>query len=185
MMLLLTVRVVAAITILVFLIGMHIGFGSGHGSRALRAILFASIMLAVGVAAASAWALEKASPWLVAPGAVLAVAGCVLFIWTMRLHPRRPDKAFAADAPPDIMTSGPYALARHPIYLSYLLAVAGVGLLTHSLALGAATVWLAVLYAHAARMEERLILASPHGARYAEYSERVGAFWPVSLKRRQ
>ncbi len=180
-----TVQLAVAATVLVFLIGMQIGFASGQGSRTLRGVLFASIMLAVGVAARSAWMLERPSPWLVVPGAMLAFAGCVLFIWTIRRHPMRPDKAFASDAPHDITTSGPYRLVRHPIYLSYLLATTGVALLAHSPAVAAVAAWLSMLYAYAAWMEERLILASPHGKRYAAYRRQVGMFWPIGLGRRK
>lgn len=178
------VRVAVAATILVFMAGMQFGFGQGHGSRALRGLLFGSIMLVVGAAAWAAWMLRSPSPWLVVPGAVWALAGCALFIWTMRHHPGRPDKAFASDAPREITTSGPYGWVRHPIYLSYLVATLGVALLVHSWAVAVLAAWLSMVYAHAARMEERLILASPHGARYADYRRHVGMFGPFGRRRR-
>jgi hypothetical protein len=68
--------------------------------------------------------------------------------------------------------------ARHPIYLSYLLALGGAALLAHSRVVAGLAGGMAALYWYAARMEERLILASPRGAEYAAYMRRVGPFWP-------
>ena len=112
------------------------------------------------------WAVPVRTPWLAAPGAVLAAAGCGLFVWCLLYHPRRPGKAFAADPPTAVVLGGPYRLARHPIYLSYL-ALGGTALLAHSWAVAGLGVWMAVLYRYAARTEERLILTSPHAAGYA------------------
>lgn len=177
-MLAIAIRVFIVVVCLVFLIGMQFGFAPGPGRAAVRALLLASIAAAIGVAVYFGWAVPDPTPWLAAPGAVLAAAGCGLFVWCLLYHPRRPGKAFAADPPTAVVLGGPYRLARHPIYLSYLLALGGTALLAHSWAVAGLGVWMAVLYWYAARTEERLILTSPHAAGYAAYMRRAGPFWP-------
>lgn len=177
-MLVLAIRVVIVAVCLVFLTGMQVGFAPGRGQAALRGLLLASIAAAVGAAVYFGWAVQDPTPWLAAPGAVLAAVGCGLFVWCLRYHPRRPGKAFASDPPAAIVSGGPYLLARHPIYLSYVLALGGAALLAYSWAVAGLGAWMAVLYWYAAWVEERLILESSDAAGYAAYMRRVGPFWP-------
>ena len=67
-----------------------------------------------------------------------------------------------------LVTKGPYALVRHPIYLSYLIADVGYGLqgwrpLTLLLI---ATGWASLIWR--IRAEERVLSAHPGWAAYAE-----------------
>lgn len=78
----------------------------------------------------------------------------------------------------ELVTGGPYALCRHPLYLLSMVGGLGIGLATRSIALTAAT--LAVLVAlltRAANAEERN-LASRHAAEFAAYAARVPRWWP-------
>lgn len=174
----LCIRITILAICLLFLTGMQVGFAPGRGRAALRRLLLASIAASVAAAVYWGWAVPDPNPWLAGPGMGLVAAGGGLFVWALVVHPQRPDKAFAAGPPRAVMTGGPYRVARHPIYLSYLLALVGAALMTHSAVVAAMAGWMAVLYAYAARLEERLILASPHAAAYAAYMRRVGPFWP-------
>jgi protein-S-isoprenylcysteine O-methyltransferase Ste14 len=77
----------------------------------------------------------------------------------------------------ELITSGPYALVRHPIYTGLLLAFAGSamargewrGLLAEALVFGA--LWSKL------RLEETLMRAQ-FGATYEAYSRRVAALVP-------
>lgn len=78
-----------------------------------------------------------------------------------------------ADAP--LLTSGPYALSRNPVYAGLLVAAAGWAVLRRRpepLLAWAGLV--AALAAKARREEERL--AERHGAAYAEYRRRTPRF---------
>ncbi len=77
---------------------------------------------------------------------------------------------FPKPRPTGLVTSGPFALVRHPIYLGFLGVFVGYGLLTGVLAL-ALTVVLAVLWVGKTRIEERL-LADVYPD-YAVYCDRV------------
>ena len=77
-----------------------------------------------------------------------------------------------------LVTSGPYSLCRHPLYLFSFVGGLGIGIATRSLALTLLTLLvLAVLHVRAAAAEERS-LASWHGPAFAEYCARVPRWWP-------
>lgn len=90
----------------------------------------------------------------------------------------RPAAAFSFDPPPHLTTQGPYRVVRHPFYLAYVLGFAGGAALTEALWVWAVPVWMACIYAVAARQEERQILASPLGAAYRDYMIRTGGLVP-------
>ncbi len=76
----------------------------------------------------------------------------------------------------ELVTSGPYAVARHPIYAAYAINCLGLILVRPSLALVIVLVcWAALTYLRL-RYEERVL--SEAFPAYASYRERVGAFGP-------
>jgi len=118
------------------------------------------------------WIRSSSLP-LLGLGMTLWVVGAYLGIWCV-LHLR---SAFSIEPQArTLVTNGPYRLARHPVYASYLLQYAGV-MLAH---LTPATVtvffvWLAVVTARISYEESVLTAAFPQ---YAEYRRRVGRFGP-------
>ena len=113
----------------------------------------------------------------------LAIACCALSIGLIaaawRAH-REPPALWHQqdDQPPALVTNGAYARIRHPLYASYLLALAAALLaVPHPLTAAALPAgWL--LLDLTARREERRLCASPLGAEYAAYMRRTGRFWP-------
>jgi protein-S-isoprenylcysteine O-methyltransferase Ste14 len=116
-------------------------------------------------------------PAELALGVFLAAAGVVLRGWariqigrssdTRRLHARR------------LVTSGPYALTRNPLYVGNILIACGLAVLI------GADLWTAALglalfahYGRVVRAEERM-LAAVFGREYLDYCERVRRWWPV------
>lgn len=102
--------------------------------------------------------------WLIVIGGSLGRIWCSVFV------------AGRKDAV--LVTNGPYALCRHPLYALSIGVAAGLGLATHSIALtllAVVVVWL--LVSQAARSEERL-LQTLHGAAYTDYMARVRRFMP-------
>jgi protein-S-isoprenylcysteine O-methyltransferase Ste14 len=108
-------------------------------------------------------------------GVVVSAASVVLYEWTRRtILGRRFFIALAGKVPAELCESGPYRYARHPFYLSYILAFTGmlVAIGTPSAALVfAANV---ILFVWMARDDERTIATSPLSSQYAEYRQRVG-----------
>jgi protein-S-isoprenylcysteine O-methyltransferase Ste14 len=104
-------------------------------------------------------------------GAILWLAGAVLCLWPL-WYLRR---SFSLEPEArTLVTSGPYRLARHPIYTVYLLINAGILLrhLTVPFALVLA-VWVALLLVRVRYEEGVLASAFPN---YPEYRRRVRAF---------
>ena len=117
------------------------------------------------------WLRPTPVPELRTAGAVLWLAGAILCLWPL-WYLRR---SFSLE--PEARTlviSGPYRLARHPIYTVYLLINAGILLrhLTLPLAIVLA-VWVLLLLVRIRYEEGVLAAAFPE---YPEYRRRVRAF---------
>jgi len=108
------------------------------------------------------------------------VAGCLFAIWARLTLGANWSARATVKAGHELVTSGPYSLARHPIYTGLLLAVAG-----SALAIGE---WrcilglLIIVFAMLIKMsqEERLMLQTFPGA-YPAYRQRVKALIPGLL----
>lgn len=143
-------------------------------SIALVALQFAAL-------AVIAW------PWRAAQWNPLAwpllAAATVAATWTL-LHNRPGNFSVLPEprATTRLVTGGPYAWVRHPMYTSLLLGAAGVALgwntPVHWIALGA----LAVVLDVKARREERLL--THRFADYADYARRTPRFLPFARARR-
>jgi len=114
------------------------------------------VVLAVAVARLGLFRMHglRTGPWLAGIGLVLFAAGLALAVWA-RLHlGRNWGGPMTQKADPELVTSGPYRLVRHPIYSGILVAFTG-----SALALDWA--WLVVVvltgvyFVHSATVEER------------------------------
>jgi protein-S-isoprenylcysteine O-methyltransferase Ste14 len=143
-----------------------------------RAVAYAHtlvVMLFLWYAAAHRpdWIRPTPIPQLRAVGAVLWLCGALVSLWPL-WHLRR---SFSVEPEArSLVTSGPYRLARHPIYTVYLFINAGIllGHLTPVFAVVLA-VWVALLLLRIRYEEAVLSTAFPD---YREYRRRVGAFGP-------
>ncbi|HVW82481.1 MAG TPA: isoprenylcysteine carboxylmethyltransferase family protein [Candidatus Paceibacterota bacterium] len=119
-------------------------------------------------------------PWASAPlawlGAALAVAGVALAIWARVYLGRNWGMPQAVKEDPELVTTGPYALVRHPIYTGMLLAMTGSAL--------SAGLWWAIVLVGAgsyfilsAHKEEALMLATFPDA-YRAYRARTKMLVP-------
>ena len=117
------------------------------------------------------WLRPTPQPGLRTAGAILWLAGAVLCLWPLWYLRRSFSLEPEARA---LVTSGPYRLARHPIYAVYLLINAGILLrhLTVPFAIVLA-VWVALLLVRVRYEEGVLASAFPD---YPEYQRRVRAF---------
>ena len=106
-------------------------------------------------------------------GVVLSVIGYFIAIWAI-FYLRRSFAIFVSVR--EIVSKGPYAYIRHPIYLGYLFDLCGVALVSFSIAvlfLGCGFVWLLV---ERARMEEEKLCAASDS--YRLYARRTGFLFP-------
>ncbi|MCX6778904.1 MAG: isoprenylcysteine carboxylmethyltransferase family protein [Candidatus Magasanikbacteria bacterium] len=111
--------------------------------------------------------------WLGTLGSNLLVVGLYFLYWTFRflLKPM-----FTKE----LVTTGPYAFARHPMYVAIYLALIGLGFLIGSV------VWFLVLVAFIpvwyldCRLEEGQ-MTDLWGTQYLTYKKKVGMFFPHSF----
>ena len=114
-----------------------------------------------------------ASAWRAAIGLSILATGLGVAQWHARLFHRRGTAIHTFATPQVLVTSGLFGISRNPMYLGFVLALAGLGLL-----LGATTPW-AVVLAFAAVVDrwyirhEEAVMASMFGQAYRDYRRRV------------
>ena len=167
-------------------------FGVKPASRSEPALSRFLHIAPLALAAFLLWGRRPPIPWLdarflaanepaVAIAAVALVGAGLLFaVWARRHLGRNWSGIVTIKEGHELMTSGPYALVRHPIYSGLLLALAG-----SALARGEWSGVLAVLVAGLAlwrklRIEERW-MRERFGEQYRSYSARVAAVVPFLL----
>jgi protein-S-isoprenylcysteine O-methyltransferase Ste14 len=119
------------------------------------------------------------SPVLGAIGAVLFVSGLAMAIWA-RLHlGENWGMPMTQKDEPELVTSGPYSVVRHPIYSGLLLAFLGTALANNLLGL-VITAVLVAYFAYCARIEERNLTATFPNA-YPQYMQHTKMLIPFLL----
>jgi len=110
---------------------------------------------------------------------IAAVASAALLVWTCRtVRPQQFGVAFSPEIPSELVCRGPYRFVRNPFYLAYLLAHAVPVLASRSPWALLAWAGMALLYRHAALLEERKFLRSPLADEYTHYARGTGRFLP-------
>jgi protein-S-isoprenylcysteine O-methyltransferase Ste14 len=114
----------------------------------------------------------------VALGLIGLTASIILFWWTVaRTRSHRLRLAYT-DADPDTLYSdGPYALVRHPFYLSYVIFWVSTAVIAGTWQWVAALIF-SLWYGHIARSEERRFASSRLSLAYTLYQQRTGMLLP-------
>lgn len=158
--------------------------GKGIGRWLLTRALFVAALIVLLKSPAGAWAgalswRTAASPAAASLGVLLAALGVGFAIWA-RLHlGRNWGMPMTERKDPELVTSGPYAYVRHPIYTGVLLAIFGS-------ALASGFPWLAVFavacvyFLYAARQEEQ-VMRKRFPAAYPAYAARTKMLVPFLL----
>lgn len=161
----------------------------GPVRRAVAAYENLPLPPASAIGAAAVFALERVRP---APlpgsralrgtaGAVLLAAGGALNVWALRERRRRTTGEFRLEEPDAVVTTGPYAFSRHPMYVGWWLIHLGVGVVRGS-AWVVATLPVAILIEHlGGSMVEERELRRRFGVEYARYAERVPRYGGIGV----
>lgn len=107
-----------------------------------------------------------------AVGLVALAAGCALNVWALVERRRHTTGEFQLEQPESLVTTGPYALSRNPMYVACWFIHLGVGVMRGS-AWVAATLPAAAFVEHFGVLAEERALDREFGAEFAEYRERV------------
>jgi protein-S-isoprenylcysteine O-methyltransferase Ste14 len=109
----------------------------------------------------------------------LAAASIGLVGLTVGSHDQRVALWHQPDQLPDaLVTRKAYRRLRHPFYLAFMLAFAGISLFLPHPLVWLASAWGFVALHLTARNEERRLLASPLGVQYRDYMSRTNRFLP-------
>ncbi len=117
--------------------------------------------------------------WLEATGIALFVAGLAFAVWARRAIGANWGTPMARKDEPELVTSGPYRLVRHPIYSGIILASIGT-------AVALSWPWLVVValvgiyFVYSATVEERF-LEQQFPEQYAAYERRTRMLVPFVL----
>ena len=145
--------------------------------RGLLFAIVAQLPLIVG-----SWPLRP-STFEVLAGAVLITTGIALNVWSARLFERHDVGIRPFSSMPELVTSGPFAVSRHPMYLGLVATALGLTIATGVIAniwiFVAFTIWLHYAYV----LPEERFLCDQFGAAYDEYSKRVPQWVLVGKKR--
>jgi len=142
------------------------------GLRLLNGVLLVHWIIA-GIDRGHMHLSDTVSPWLQAAGLLIIAAGYALVFWAMQVNRFASSVVrIQSDRGQYVVTSGPYAMIRHPAYAAGILIVLASGI-----ALGS---WLAAAFLVAVGLpfllyraitEDRLLQARLPG--YADYAQRV------------
>ena len=139
-----------------------IGVKQGTRSSPLRGRFPGLLFVAAAVVVLRAFRADSLvihEPIVRVLGAILFLAGLGLAIWA-RIHlGRNWGMPMTQKEEPELVTSGPYRLVRHPIYSGILLGVIGTALATDVYLLFLALV-MGAHFIYSARAEERMLTAS-------------------------
>ncbi|WP_223941752.1 isoprenylcysteine carboxylmethyltransferase family protein [Arthrobacter sp. StoSoilB22] len=107
-----------------------------------------------------------------AAGAGLALAGAGITAWAVAERRRKTTGSFALGHPEGLVTSGPYAASRHPMYLGWWLIHSGVAVSRGS-AWALVTLPAGMLVEHLGALWEENMLRERFGQAYADYQRDV------------
>jgi protein-S-isoprenylcysteine O-methyltransferase Ste14 len=120
---------------------------------------------------------DWAATGLLVLGALLSAAGAALWLWAFATIPGLSSGHYVL---PDqtLITSGPYASVRHPIYLAAIFLWIAVSAAYSSIGMLAVTLLYVIpAYALYARSEERMMVEH-FGSAYREYQRETGMLFP-------
>lgn len=122
--------------------------------------------------------------WARGAGAALAAASSAMLFWTHATLAGNWSPAVEVPRDGSLVTSGPYRLVRHPMYLSFLLYSVGFSLLSANwlVGAGAALAFCSLYFARVDR-EER-VMVDTFGDAYCDYARHTGRLVPLIGRRR-
>jgi len=119
------------------------------------------------------------NPWLLGIGLAVFVLGLALAVWARVYLGRNWGMPMSQKADPELVTTGPYARIRHPIYSGIILAMAGTAIAVSPYWLIAAAI-LGAYFLFSAVVEERT-MAKLFPAAYPPYKRATKMLIPYIL----
>ncbi|KXH76207.1 MAG: hypothetical protein AM326_03220 [Candidatus Thorarchaeota archaeon SMTZ-45] len=143
-------------------------------------ILFSAFSITITLILSFPWTLPTPVFWSVGAGIVFLAVGFPIMIFTLRslsTHRAFGDELYMTEEESRLVTTGPYAYTRNPLYLSSIILFIGWTLFLRLTFLLIVTILFLPLFAFAAKWEEEE-LAERFGDEYLSYKRRVPFFLP-------
>ncbi|MBX3569486.1 MAG: isoprenylcysteine carboxylmethyltransferase family protein [Rhizobiaceae bacterium] len=135
------------------------------------------VAIAVAIVLTVVWPLpwigEPLSDLLFAIGGLLAVAAVAIFIAALRTLTRARTTVLPTRPADHLVTSGPFAISRNPIYLADTVLVIAIGMIAGSVWFPILAIVAAIVTTRLAIMPEERLLAVQFGKKYRDYAARV------------
>ena len=128
------------------------------------------------------WAQIVMPTWIRWLGVIGACFSVALVAWTHRELGRQYSAEIAIQEEHALVTTGPYARTRHPMYTALNAFSFSMALTTSNLLILVFAVLVIVPFPWIARAEERVLLET-FGEEYREYMRRTGRFFPRMKER--
>lgn len=149
-----------------------------HGLAALAAfLLLLAPWTSIGPFGWQVASHSQLSDWA---GLAIGIAGFAVAFWARTLLGGEWSSSVALKAEHRLITIGPYAWLRHPIYSGLLLAMLGTAIAGNQVRMYIAVPVAFCAFWYKSRLEERLLLQAM-GARYQQYQQRTRAMIPGVL----
>ena len=153
-------------------------------SRILRALTFiVVIVLLMTTRIPLSWLYIQFWPYGLLPfwlGAAVMIAGLLFAVWA-RVHlGRNWSRYITIKQDHELITTGPYALVRHPIYTGILTGFLGTAIALAQVRGLVALVLIFAMFWYKLRMEEQW-MRSQFGETYASYAQHTAALVPFLL----
>jgi protein-S-isoprenylcysteine O-methyltransferase Ste14 len=126
--------------------------------------------------------LPEQDPAVATAGAALALTGALLAAWAKARLGRLFSPQLGVQRGHRLITAGPYAVVRHPIYLGIIDFLLGSALFWNDVALLAVGLLFIVYFKAQIRAEERM-LARHFGEAWTEYRARTPGLFPRLFRR--
>jgi protein-S-isoprenylcysteine O-methyltransferase Ste14 len=120
----------------------------------IRIVIILAVLLLLRLRVLRGHRAVTADPWLQGIGLALFVLGLALAIWARVYIGRNWGMPMSEKADPELVTTGPYSVIRHPIYSGIILAMIGTALAV-SLYWLTAVALVGAYFLYSATMEER------------------------------
>lgn len=121
------------------------------------------------------WTLGAEVRW---SGLLIALVGVAFLVWVQKHLSRNFTGTVQIRPGGSVVTTGPYAYVRHPMYWSLLLIGGGLFLLTANWFLGGGFLLIILTVIILRTPIEEAALLKAYGDEYAEYAKRTGRFFP-------
>jgi protein-S-isoprenylcysteine O-methyltransferase Ste14 len=154
------------------------GIGNIVARWVLGTLLLAAIAAYFAAPARIIWSFLAVPDWLRVTGVAASVLCLGLLVWAHLTLNSQFTSTLRIDAENVLVTTGPYRLIQHPIYVSFFVLFLSTGLFTRSWLIGALGALTIGTLMTTRRVREESMLADRFGDEYEEYRRQTGRFIP-------